>query len=65
MNLLERDSKIKDNIAYPEEGTSHQNMIYIWVAFVFLFLIILIFVFWMHGRTQNRVSDTTQQVKPM
>ena len=63
MNLLERDSKIKDNIAYPEEGTSHQNMIYIWVAFVFLFLIILIFVFWMHGRTQNRVSDTTQQVE--
>ena len=39
MNLLERDSKIKDNIAYPEEGTSHQNMIYILVAFVFLFLI--------------------------
>ena len=33
------------------------------VAFVFLFLIILIFVFWMHGRTQNRVSDTTQQVE--
>ena len=63
MNLLERDSKIKDNIACPEEGTSHQNMIYIWVAFVFLFLIILIFVFWMHGRTQNRVSDTTQQVE--
>ena len=63
MNLLERDSKTKDNIAYPEEGTSHQNMIYIFVAFVFLFLIILIFVFWMHGRTQNRVSDTTQQVE--
>ena len=63
MNLLERDSKIKDNIACPEEGTSHQNMIYILVAFVFLFLIILIFVFWMHGRTQKRVSDTTQQVE--